>query len=215
LTIRPTVMPQPTDPGLFVRLATPDDIPAIRDLMNECCDWLRTTGKGHNGGVDQWPDRFELSEIQEEFEIGEFYIAYRDRNLAASFRFTDRPQWYSQIGSNDKFCKDIAARMNITESELGNRLRQTGLDQPAIHWHSFAVKRALAGQALGYKLLEWGEAATYQRGFQYLRLDCHHLNDRLRQYYIDAGFQSLHIIGENPFGGIFHKRLPHKEEFDA
>ncbi len=98
--------------------------------------------------------------------------------------------------------------MKITQSKLFDRIQQTGLDQPGMHWHSFAVKRALAGQGLGHILLEWGEIAAYQRGFQYLRLDCHHLNDRLRQYYIDANFQSLHVIGENPFGGIFHKRLP-------
>ena len=40
-----------------------------------------------------------------------------------------------------------------------------------------------------------------------LRLDCHYLNVRLRQYYIDAGFESLHYLGEQPFGGIFQKRV--------
>jgi hypothetical protein len=151
----------------------------------------------------------ELWEIREEFEIGKFYFAFHDQTLAATFRLTDRPEWYRQIGSNENIRKDIAAQMNISKEELSDRIRKFGLDQPAMHWHTFAVKREFKGQGLGHKLLGWGEVFAYQQGFEYLRLDCHHLNERLRQHYVDANFESLHVVGENPFGGIFQKRLSH------
>ena len=177
------------------------------DLINESCAWLRETGKGFNQGVDQWPECYELWEIQDHLSAGEFYLAYYDGQLAATFRLTAETEWYAQLGENARIREDIAKRMNVSAEELRRTIQQFGLDQPAMYWHTFAIRRSLAGQGLGYRLLQWGEEQVRGLGFAFLRLDCHHVNRRLRQYYVDAGFQSLHVIAENPFGGIFQKRL--------
>jgi GNAT superfamily N-acetyltransferase len=192
---------------ITVRPAALDEALTVLDVINESCAWLHATGKGRNEGVDQWPECFELWEIQDHVAAGEFYLAYFDGQLAATFRLTSQPEWYGEIGDNVRLRDDLAGRMNVKGEELGRMIQEYGLDQPALYLHTFAIRRSLAGQGLGYQLLRWGEEQARGQGFPYLRLDCHHVNRRLRQYYVDAGFQSLHVIAENPFGGIFHKRL--------
>jgi len=193
--------------SLAVRKAHPSDASTVLELLDGCCLWLRSTGKGRNGGMNQWPERFDPCEISDKIDSGEFYLADYEGLPAGTFCFTAHPDWYGRLCQDQQIREAVAARMEISESELLRIAVQSELAEPAMYWHSFAVSRHLTGQGIGRALLNWGEEATRQRQFRMLRLDCHYLNVRLRQYYIDAGFESLHYLGEQLFGGIFQKRV--------
>jgi len=52
----------------------------------------------------------------------------------------------------------------------------------------FAVARDVAGQELGLELLRAAERVASSHGIAFLRLECPSDNERLRRYYVEAGF---------------------------
>jgi GNAT superfamily N-acetyltransferase len=64
----------------------------------------------------------------------------------------------------------------------------------AIYLHKLVVARFAAGRALGQRLLAWSERWTASRGAPLLRLDCWDGNERLRRYYLDAGFDERESV---------------------
>jgi GNAT superfamily N-acetyltransferase len=74
-----------------------------------------------------------------------------------------------------------------------------------------AVAREAAGSGLGGELLKAACTLAAQLGFAYLRLDCPAGNERLRRYYLDAGFdycgdvQTRGPNGENWVSSLFER----------
>jgi len=60
----------------------------------------------------------------------------------------------------------------------------------AFYLYNLAVRHRWAGHGLGARLLMWAEGRTAAMERPYLRLDCFAHNERLRQYYLAAGFQN-------------------------
>ena len=67
---------------------------------------------------------------------------------------------------------------------------------PAGYVHNLIVDRALAGQGLGRRLLQWAEDTVVASGRSLVRLDCAASNRRLRALYESAGF---HHIADRDF----------------
>jgi ribosomal protein S18 acetylase RimI-like enzyme len=73
--------------------------------------------------------------------------------------------------------------------------------------HSFAVRRAYAGQGLGLALLRWAERQVADGGRAYLRLDCMARNAALRAYYERAGFAERGDIPTDDWSALYEKRV--------
>lgn len=59
---------------------------------------------------------------------------------------------------------------------------------PAYYISRLAVAREAAGRRLGYRILDWVQAAASARGWRYVRLATSRDNPDLRRYYEKAGF---------------------------
>ena len=62
---------------------------------------------------------------------------------------------------------------------------------PAYYISRLAVAREAAGRGLGYRILDWVQAAAFAKGWRYVRLAIAKDNPGLRRYYEKAGF--LHV----------------------
>lgn len=62
---------------------------------------------------------------------------------------------------------------------------------PAYYISRLAVAREAAGRGLGYRILDWVQAAASAKGWRYVRLAASKDNPGLRRYYEKAGF--LHV----------------------
>ncbi len=77
----------------------------------------------------------------------------------------------------------------------------------ALYVHSFAVRRQFAGQGVGKRMLAWAEEMARQQGKQYLRLDCMYENPGLKQYYANAGFESLGRHPRHTWYALFQRKI--------
>jgi ribosomal protein S18 acetylase RimI-like enzyme len=62
---------------------------------------------------------------------------------------------------------------------------------PAYYISRLAVAREAGGRGLGYRILDWVQAAASAKGWRYVRLAIDKDNPGLRRYYEKAGF--LHV----------------------
>ncbi|MGH3811609.1 MAG: GNAT family N-acetyltransferase [Pseudonocardiaceae bacterium] len=59
-------------PGMLIRRALLDDLPAVQRLLAEASRWLRSRG------IDQWPTPFPIDRLQPSVERGETYLLWDD-----------------------------------------------------------------------------------------------------------------------------------------
>jgi GNAT superfamily N-acetyltransferase len=144
---------------LSFRKARPDEMDMVLLLLKEAALWLREKK------IDYWqqwldpPPNF-TEWIERGFDNDEFFIAEQDGNPAGCFRLQRQdPQLWGQQEDN------------------------------AGYIHSFTVKRELAGQGNGYKLLKLIEAYCRDNGKTLLRLDCGTDIPGIRKYYEKYGFK--------------------------
>ena len=105
-------------------------------------------------------------EVRKTLATGELFVARRDRALVGCFLLDphDPPvftQWLKEQG-----------RIAPPGAQLGR----------------LAVAREAAGHGLGLELLDAASAITAEFDREYLRLDCPAENQRLKRFYLDAGF---------------------------
>lgn len=77
----------------------------------------------------------------------------------------------------------------------------------ALYVSGLAVLRRFSGKQLGYQILRKVAELAHGQRKEFVRLDCMAANDRLRQYYVDGGFEPL---GEHPtkrWFARFEKRI--------
>jgi GNAT superfamily N-acetyltransferase len=145
-------------PQITFRKARPDEMDKVLQLLKEAALWLREKK------VDYWQNWIDpapqfVSWIQRGFNSDEFFIVEQDGNTAGCFRLQwQDPQFWGQQVNN------------------------------AGYIHSFTVKRELAGQGTGYRLLDLIEAYCRDNGKTMLRLDCGTDIPGIRKYYEKYGF---------------------------
>lgn len=77
----------------------------------------------------------------------------------------------------------------------------------ALYIYAFAVKRSFSGRGIGKAVRCWAERAAVQQGKTSLRLDTAASNQKLCQYYTDAGFRALGAHREQPWYMLFEKKV--------
>lgn len=129
--------------------------------------WLEASRWLAGRGLDQWQYPPRRWRMEEAIEAGDCYLALRDGRPVATLTVHERadPEWWRH-------------------------------DDPrsALYVHDLAVSRAVAGQALGARLLDWAGALAARRGKRWLRLEAWKTNRLLHRYYLDQGFELLRIV---------------------
>jgi GNAT superfamily N-acetyltransferase len=73
---------------LTLRIATPDDASAVRQILERASAWLRTRG------IEQWPERFSLDWIGPALARGETWLANCDARTAGTLTISlADPAW--------------------------------------------------------------------------------------------------------------------------
>ncbi len=157
-----------------LRKARREDIPAVREVLQDACDRLQELG------VKQWPKTIPLSFVQKAVDRNEFWIVSIDGRASAVYRllWSDKATWGPDDG-------------------LSGYVR------------TLAVHRDRADIGFGRRVLTLIENQVLSSGRNRLRVGCVAHNQTLRQYYLQAGFQS---VGEKRLGravlALFEKKLP-------
>ncbi|MER5641857.1 GNAT family N-acetyltransferase [Kitasatospora sp. NPDC002227] len=151
-----------------VRLATPDDVPALMELRTEAEQWLAEMG------VDQWSDP----------DLGERAIQswLQKINLGMAWVFL-----------ND--AGRVAATVSRGDADL-DFWTEDDDPQSAFYIYKLIVSRSEAGNGLGGRILDWASLIAAAEGKSWLRLDVWRNNKGLQRYYQKAGFD--HVRTEAP-----------------
>jgi ribosomal protein S18 acetylase RimI-like enzyme len=156
-------------PKLTVDRATAADAVAVESLLDAAAEWQQSRG------FPMWtPGRFEV-EVRQTIADGSLYVGRREAVIVGCFMLDDgsprMTQWLVEHG-----------RVPGSGTSVGR----------------LAVAREAAGHGLGMKLLDEARTVAARQGFAWLRLDCPAENERLRRYYLEAGFS---YCGDNDLSG--------------
>lgn len=115
-------------------------------------------------GIDMWKSgRFE-QEVRETIGNGDLYVARRGGFLVGCFMLDDgSPRMTRWLTAHDR---------QASRGVIGR----------------LAVARDVAGQGLGLELLAEGRRIASSQAIPFVRLECPSDNERLRRYYVEAGF---------------------------
>jgi GNAT superfamily N-acetyltransferase len=94
---------------LEIRLAAPDDIDVVVDVLAEVSAWLRTKG------IKQWPARFPVDFFQSYVRRGELYVA----TIAAEIVGTVTLQWSDPSFWGDREDAGFVHRLAVRRSHAG------------------------------------------------------------------------------------------------
>jgi GNAT superfamily N-acetyltransferase len=141
------------------RKASAVEMPIVLQLLKEAALWLRTKK------IDYWQNWIDpapnfVNWIQRGFDDDEFFLVETVGRTAGCFRL----QWQDPMFWGPQ--PDDAGYM-----------------------HSFTVRRDLAGNGLGYRLLDMITDYCDARAKMWLRLDCGADVPGLRKYYENYGFR--------------------------
>ena len=109
--------------------------------------------------------------------------------------FVDDPVWADRFGTwideRRVYIGFDAARGMLGCFRLMDSDEHIWVDEPgsALYLHSLAVWRFAAGWGVAQTMLDWALRHAARRGVDELRLDCWAGNERLRRYYLEAGFE--------------------------
>jgi ribosomal protein S18 acetylase RimI-like enzyme len=143
---------------LKIHRATPAAAADVIALLDAAATWLRSRG------IDMWePGRFE-QDVRDTIGNGDLYVARGDGVIVGCFMLDAGPprmtRWLTQ---HDR---------RPTRGVIGR----------------LAVARHAAGRGLGLELLAEAQQIATVDGIAFVRLDCPSDNERLRRYYVEAGF---------------------------
>ncbi len=141
-----------------VRVALPDDLDDVLGVLDEAAAWLQSIGM-----AQQWPPSFSadgaLRRLTHDLiEKQEMFIACSRGAVIGCFRLSFEENVYWPHG------------------------------ETAVYLFSLAVRRAYSRQGVGQFMLDWAAQHAADRGRSELRLDCFAANQKLRDYYLNAGF---------------------------
>ena len=171
--------------SLVVRALDPD-APVVEALLDAAAEWQL------NRGISQWrPGQFG-DEVRSVIAAGDLYVSRGDGGIVGCFILeTDCPDW------------------------MAHWLIERGrTPADAMYLGRLAVARELSGRGLGAGLLRSAKKIAAESGFGFLRLNCPAENERLRRFYVDAGFADLGDAelrgpaGEHWVCSVFESALP-------
>jgi ribosomal protein S18 acetylase RimI-like enzyme/GrpB-like predicted nucleotidyltransferase (UPF0157 family) len=145
------------------RRAKPDELDLVLLLLKSAALWLRERKINY---WQEWiaPPQNFVNWIKRGFAQDQFFMVEREGEIVGCFRL---------IWEDEQF--------------WGKREDQAG------YIHSFTVARELAGQGIGYQILDMIQDYCLENGNAWLRLDCAANNRALRNYYEEYGFK---LVGE-------------------
>ena len=141
---------------LVISQAIAGDSAKIYPHMEEVRRWLRERG------LDQWTEPFAPTWIENQIALGQYFVAYYNGELAATFRL----MW----ADPDYWGED---------------------DAPALYLHTLAVNSTFSGKGVGAQILGWAENYARQHDKPLLRLDTTADNPFLVSFYEKAGFSHM------------------------
>ncbi|MGI2297964.1 GNAT family N-acetyltransferase [Paenibacillus sp. GXUN7292] len=134
-----------------------------------------------SNNIKQWnPEAFSLEQVLKFVNDGsDVYLATIDNEIAGTYLIT----W-----------QDPFIWKELDNSDAG-------------YIHKFAVNRKFKGKGIGSKLLRSAEEQIRDKGKKYIRLDCMADNNRLNQYYRDAGYQFVRRLDSEGWSAhLYEKR---------
>lgn len=103
---------------LVVRMAEPDDVEPVLDLLAEAGHWVRAVT-----GISQWPKRFPRQFMIDLVDRGVLYVAHDDRVLAATLclQWAD-PTFWPDADDNAVYVHRLAVMRFYAGRGIGERL---------------------------------------------------------------------------------------------
>jgi GNAT superfamily N-acetyltransferase len=156
-----------TSVNLEIRPAAPSELPTVLSIIDEAGAWLHSIGI-----TQQWPASFTTSP-----EWVAFYESFIAQGKVFLARIDGRP-----VGS---YILDGPPHRESTK-----RVWPDGSDG-ALILYKLALRRECAGRGVATEMLNWALGYARSLGLPELRLDCYGGNERLKRYYVDAGFSQI------------------------
>lgn len=143
---------------MLIRLATPDDLPALVRLLKRIIPLMREAGNF------QWDDHYPNETVfRQDIAKDQLWVADIDGQLAGVAALTeDQEPEYAQVGFD--------------------------LSQRAIVTHRLAVDPAFRGQGVGAALLAQAEQIARERGITFLRIDTNSENQATQTLFPKLGY---------------------------
>ena len=143
------------------------DLPDVFSILDEASAFLQKIGV-----TEQWPTEFSTNPtwvklLQQLVGSGTIFICREDQKPLGTFNLRESPN-LGEIGDPS----------------------WDGINDSGLYLYLLAVRRSVAGQGVAKAMLEWAYALATQSTC-HLRLDCWAGNSRLKQYYLEAGFEAL------------------------
>jgi len=145
-------------PGLIIDPADASNVATVEALLDAAAVWQQSRGS------HQWrPGQFG-EEVRRTIANGDLYVARQGGVVIGCFMLDDgSPRMTQWLVEHDR---------TPTRGVLGR----------------LAVTREMSGQGLGLEILNAASTIAAQGGIAFLRLECPAENERLRRYYVEAGF---------------------------
>ena len=93
----------------LVRIALPDDLTEVIDILDECSAWLRSKG------IMQWPEHFSSAQIAPSLEARDLYVVDDGNSLAATITL----QWSDPMFWGDRVDAGFIHRLGVRRSHAG------------------------------------------------------------------------------------------------
>lgn len=173
-------------PSYRIRLARPDEIDVVLELIDHAAEWLREK-KTTTQWAKPWPSpEGRMKRVREALENGETRLLF---DMARA------------IGTVSIKTAGHEELWTAAEREIG-----------AVYLHRLVVHRDYAGMGLGAELIDWAgrEGASQQPNAALVRIDVWTDNHALHDYYRRLGFQDVairHTKDRTPSGALFEKPL--------
>jgi ribosomal protein S18 acetylase RimI-like enzyme len=145
---------------LLITRAELSDTTDIESVLDAAAEWQRSRG------IQQWTPGWFREEVLERTASGDFYVARREGRVVGCFLLDpSSPSW-----------------LRPWLVERGREPLQ------AAYLRRLAVVREATGRGYGVEMVNEASRLAAGRGFAFVRLEFPSENDRLRRYYVDAGF---------------------------
>ena len=150
---------------MTIRLATPEDIPAIMELIKEVVPLMNASGNF------QWDSTYPNAEVfGKDIALKQLWVAAIDGDIAGIAAITtDQEPEYASVG------------WDIT--------------QTAIVTHRLAVSEKFRGRGIAAALLMQAEQEAVNRGIRYLRIDTNTKNEATQNLFPKLGYKFAGEIG--------------------
>ena len=146
--------------NVFIRKATHDDLPQLRQLVADCVAVLRASG------IDQWDEANpSVATIRSDVAAGAVEVLYDNAELVGCVTLDHAvdPLWKNWDWSAE--------------------------GEPAVSLHRLMVHPSRRGRGLAKLLMKHAEVVTRQRGGRSIRLDCLLQNTDAVAFYKHLGFR--------------------------